>query len=214
MADHEGQRLRRRREELGLSLQALSAELRIPVHHLSALEEGRDEDLPAGPWRDAYLRKVHERLALEGPADEAPPPPTPSGPPLWLARATALIAVVLLLGVVGWRVGGPDPVARLAAAAARFGGAPEPGTVAPDQHVVVHTKRPVALRVTVDGEIALDREVASGERLEFDARDRISIDVPAVDAVKVEYNGDAIVPQGRQDEPRRLEFVDDLGNGW
>ena len=41
------------------------------------------------------------------------------------------------------------------------------------------------------------------------ARREIVLEVMSTGALRLEYNGERIVPQGRQDEPRTLVFVND-----
>jgi transcriptional regulator with XRE-family HTH domain len=203
-----GAAIRARRESLGLTLDAVASATRISVAHLEALEEDRLDDLPPGPYAGAYLRAVCHELGLDDPlelGDDITPIPAepPQGAPLWLVRALAglsLLALLALLASLAWERVGPSlamPVAR-----------------APDQHLRVAAQRPTRLRVEVDGEPALDRRVERGEKLSFHAADRLAIRVEATSHVRLEWNGAVLVPQGRQDVPRELVFVDDRGLGW
>ena len=108
------------------------------------------------------------------------------------------------------------------------GEAVEPGASAPvavsgsadalDQTLTIRAVRDVSVRVVVDGEVAFDGKIpakdADGKPYRmppFQARDRIEVEVPSVESVKMAWNGEAVVPQGRQDVPRRLVFIDDVG---
>lgn len=198
-----GATLRARRLALGRTLEQVSAATRIPVPHLEALEEDRLEDLPAGPYAGAYLRALRAELDLEGSSESEPEPAVaaPSGAPLWAVRAiaaTSVIGLVVVIASFTWERLAP----RLA-----------PGTpvdTAPDQVLVVHPVRTTNLRVVADGETRHEGEAAGGERLEFQAKDRIEVEVRAIADVKLEWNGQEIVPQGRQDAGRRLVFEDDV----
>lgn len=201
-----GPALRARREALGLSREDLSRRTRIPLAHLVALEEGREHELPEGPYAAAYQRALERELGLE---IEEPPREdtgaiarTGAPLPLWAVRAVALGSVCVLLGLVGWQAW-----SRYAAFAERA--AQAPAAVA-DQVVSVTARRNAHLTVRVDGERVLDRAVAGGESLTFHAHHRVELEIPAAEPFRIEYNGRAIVPQGRQDAPRKLVFVDDL----
>jgi transcriptional regulator with XRE-family HTH domain len=200
-----GAMLRQRREELGLSLDELSVATRIPVPHLEALEADRLHELPQGPWADAYRRTLIAELGLseEDGSEEAEPErlPPPAGAPLWLVRTLAGSSVLALLGLVGWQLWqAAAPVAP-----------DEPVEVIPDQVVVVVARRNTRVRLEVDGEVEVDRALPGGERVKVAGHDQIVLEVPATADVRVEWNGSTLTPQGRQDAPRRLVFVDDVG---
>ncbi|MCK6506388.1 helix-turn-helix domain-containing protein, partial [Myxococcota bacterium] len=72
--------LRTERERRGLSLAQVAASCRIPQRYLEALESGRREDLPKGPFLDAYQRQYLAYLGLPADAELAPPPAAPSRP--------------------------------------------------------------------------------------------------------------------------------------
>lgn len=225
--------LRPRREQLGLTVEQLATELRISAEHLRALEDGRTRDLPEGPFAFGWLREYRQRLGLDAetgapperratnPIDDEDSPATPtpapfvrqhsdrpvvvdppSGPPLWLVRGIAIAAIAALIGSIGyeiftkWRPAGGEPSAT---------------GDAPDQHIELRAQKTTKLRVLIDGDVVFDKQLPNGEKLTFDARDRIELDLPSVESVKIEYNGSSIMPQGRQDEPRKLVFIDDGG---
>jgi len=122
------------------------------------------------------------------------------GPPLWVVRMLALVslaALLVLAGMTGWE--------RLQAIMAPRRGA----STALDQRLAVVARATTHLVVATDGTMVLDREVAGGEELVFEARDRIEISIEASSDVGLTWNGDALVPQGRQDLPRRIVLVDD-----
>ena len=118
---------------------------------------------------------------------------------MWAVRAVALGLLAALLAVLGFNVKN-----RLAP--------PRPPTASvADQHVVVVALRQVRVRVKVDDAAPVERLLANGESFEVTGHARVEVDLPAVEAARVEYNGERIAPQGRQDEPRKLVFVDDVG---
>jgi hypothetical protein len=125
------------------------------------------------------------------------------GPPLWVVRALALVslgALLLLAGMTVWdRVGaGLSPQQR-------------GSSIALDQRLDVVARETTRLEVATDGTVVLAREVAGGEELVFEARDRIEVSIEAASDVSLTWNGEALVPQGRQDLPRRIVLVDDEG---
>ena len=202
--------LRLRREARGLSVDDAAKATKIPVAHLDAIEAGRFEDLPEGPYRAGLLRAYAAFLGVEpDPAVLASLLPAPARPraeiPLWAVRALAgALCVALAIGVV-WTLtaewgGNGDPTL-----------APPPN--APDQRVTLVARRTTHVTITVDDEVVLDRAIAGGERVEVAGHRRVEVALEGADAARVEYNGDLVVPQGRQDVPRRLVFVDDLDPG-
>lgn len=120
-------------------------------------------------------------------------------PPLWLVRLLAISSVAALLSLVGWQVLEGRRMARAAATT----------PTAPSQQLSVLARYNTHLKVLVDGELVADGPLAGGESLDLQAHREIVVELPAVQSVRLEYNGRTIVPQGRQDAPRRLLFVDD-----
>jgi hypothetical protein len=200
----DGALLKARREELGLTLEEVSRRTRIPVSHLAAIEEERLRDLPPGPYVGGWVRAYCDLLEIEG--DITVPEVTADvgarQVPLWGVRAVALGAVIVLMALLGANVlrAGVEAFPR-----------PDDGTVA-DVHVRLRAEQAGRFRVEVDDRVALDRVLAPGDTHEFAGRHRVVVDVPAVEAARVTYRDEEIVPQGRQDSRRRLVFEDDLGS--
>ncbi len=193
-----GAQLRDAREARGLSRVEVSERTRIPVDHLASIEADRFDLLPAGPYAKAWLRAYCELVDVDEPV-ELPDPGEPPLVPLNVVRAVGLGTLFVALGLIAWTQWSSNrPVDT---------GPPPP--LLPDQAVSVAARRSVAVKVTVDGESAYDAVLAGGESIDFEAHDEIAVEVPAVEAVRIRYNGDRIIPQGRQDAPRRIVFVDD-----
>lgn len=200
-----GRAVRERREALGVSREDASAETRIPVAHLAALEEGRLQALPAGPYAEAWMRTLEAHFGLPvGPGGTSVATPPASGAPLWVVRVVAGVAVGGLLAALVWRYGGD---------AARIATTPQPAADGVDQEVIVRALRNTSVTVIADGVVVREGELPGGEEIEVRAADRIELQVAATGALRLDYNGERIVPLGRQDEPRRLVFVDDGGGG-
>jgi len=204
-----GTALRQRREELGLSLDEISVATRIPVEHLDAIEKERPQDLPPGPYASAYARLLTEHLELTIPDDDldeaqvssAAVPTQRSAPlvPLWLVRGLAGLSAVVVVSIVAvqsWQ---------------RWVPTPEPVVVVPDQFVTVTARRASQLKAVVDGKVVHDGVLAEGKALQLEGHERVEVEVPTTSAFGFEWNGETIVPQGLQENPRRLVFVDDVG---
>jgi hypothetical protein len=200
-----GARLRARREALGRSIEALARATRIPAAHIEALEDGRLEELPAGPYAQAYLRTLSAELGLEASESDDGPQVTaepPRGAPLWVVRAlavTSLFALFVVLASWVWERARP------------LLDAPEVTSIELDQEVQLTARRGTHVRVLTDGLVVLDADLAGGDKQTFTARDRVEIEVAQLSALGVRWNGQDVVPQGVQDAPRRLVFIDDAG---
>lgn len=117
-----GQRLRRAREDRGLSLEDVAKETRIPIRHLEVIERGAFAELPARTYAVGFTRTYakmlgldeklltedlrselaqegnirHERRIAFEPGDPAKVPP--SG----LAWAAGIGGVLLIAGALAW----------------------------------------------------------------------------------------------------------------
>jgi hypothetical protein len=202
-----GAAIRAHRERLGQTLEEVARATHIPRQHLQAMEDDRFADLPAGPYASAYLKAVEDHLGAAVPPEAPAHAPPPSAIlPLVAVRGIAGLMVLAMALAIGWQVDQRWGTPAAASPAVR---------VAPvaDRHVAVTARRSVELTVAVDGGPPQEQAVAGGDTVRLDAFDRIEVDVPALEAVRVELDGVAIVPQGRQDAPRKLVFVDDGGPG-
>ena len=202
-----GARLRARREALGWTLSEVSQRTRIAIVHIEALEVDRAMDLPPGPLAASYVATLEALYGLSPSATrshaELTNPVVRAGLPLQFVRALAVVSVVMLFGALGaqiWRQ--PSLVPGLEQALT-----PLPSVA--DQHVHITALRSVRMTVEVDGDMVYNRLAAGGEKLEFSGHDSVVVLVPATDAVRIEYNGQSILPLGRRATPRTLVFADD-----
>ena len=199
-----GPELRARREALGRSLEQVSAQTRIPVEYIAALEEGRLSDLPQGPYAQAWTHTLETHLGLpnSSPARSGAHQ-QPSQEPLRMARMAGGLAVLALLVAVGWRAWdlGPE-VLPLANA---------PVTDAP--LLRIEARQNVQIRAFADGQLAVERALPGGEVVEVEAEREVVLELDSVEAVRLEFRGERILPQGRQRGERTLVFVDDLAGG-
>lgn len=198
----EGETLRARREALGLSLEDVSKATRIPVEYLGALESGREDVVPAGPYRTAYLRAYREQLGLDPDGEiELPTRGPVNALPLALVQGIALASVLALVASItyAWWV------SRAAEAAL------ESTADVADQVVVVTARYTSRVTVRADGVVSYDQVLPGGESVEVSARDRVEVELDALAAARVFWNGEQVQGQGRQDVKRKLVFIDDRG---
>ncbi len=104
-----GAELKLAREERGLSLESLAADLRIKLAHLQAIESGNESALPEPVYVKIFIRKLALAVGLDGEmlaaaywALHAVPPPEPEKPQMQVAWWILpwIIGAVLVTGVV------------------------------------------------------------------------------------------------------------------
>ena len=61
-----GEMMREMRENLGYNLETVSADLRIRIIYLEAIEKGRLEDLPGNVYVSGFLRAYSDYLGVNG----------------------------------------------------------------------------------------------------------------------------------------------------
>lgn len=199
-----GDELRLAREARGESVEDAAHALRVDPRHLEALERGDVDALPKGPFAAGWLRSYRRHLGLPIAAEAAPSVRRldPDRMPLWAVRAVAggMAAIAVLAAVLyllpATPVIAPAPVA-------------EQGTA--DQHVAVLARVTTPVEILVDGAVVYDGTLPGGEEVEVSGHRRVEVRLTAAEAARVRYNGERVEPQGRQDLPRRLVFIDDVG---
>ena len=113
----------------------------------------------------------------------------------------SLVALLVVIGSASWE--------RLRPTMAAVPKADEA-----DQRLVIEARRSTRVSVTVDEGAPTEQAIAGGDRIELAARERLEVELTAIGDVKLEWNGEAVVPPGRQDAPRRLVFIDDSNGAW
>lgn len=146
-----GERLRRAREERGLSLKEAASRLALKVQVLEALESCRFDRLPEPPLVRGYLRRYalllgldpEPLLALYPVPPPPPPPPRPRRAPFSLGLSLVLLAL-LGLGYGAYRLlrPAPDRVVEVA---------PAPAPRAPERYSLRVVSEPPGARVYLDG---------------------------------------------------------------
>src|SRR5262245_64629259 len=114
-----GAMLRRRREEVGQDLAAISAVTHIKPMFLKAIEEGKRKDLPGTAYMIGYIRTYANYLGFDGNrlindyhdvlteqhkwVDKRAEPPHPVGSlPQFQVSPAMLLAALVVLGVAGY----------------------------------------------------------------------------------------------------------------
>ena len=120
--DKVGQRLRSARERAGLELSDIAARTRIPLRHLSAIEQSDYSQLPSSTYSVGFVksyaralglddvefgRDVREELGARTPGSATVQNYEPADPkrvaPKWFAWVFALLAVLVVGGYLVWR---------------------------------------------------------------------------------------------------------------
>ncbi|MFC7498885.1 helix-turn-helix domain-containing protein [Enterovirga sp. GCM10030262] len=122
-----GERLRKAREDQGLTLEDIANRTRIPIRHLQHIEKGEWDALPATTYSIGFARSYANVVGLNGSeigvelreqlGHTRPPaaaaayyePADPARvPPRSLALIAGVIALLLVIGYVVWRSGAVD----------------------------------------------------------------------------------------------------------
>jgi hypothetical protein len=146
------------------------------------------------------------RVHTEGPKPDAPPPSAPDavGAPASRSRARMLGGGALMLAVAGalaaWTVRHrpPEPAPVSPPARTHSPAAPAPAPAAGQGEIA--TSRRVWMRVVVDGERVLEREVPADARLPFTAGKTLLIRAGDAGAVRVSIDGRDLGALGRAGE--------------
>ena len=121
--------------------------------------------------------------------------------PLPLVRAIAATASLLFCCLIVWQ--GYVEIQRVRMADA----APSAHTI----EVKVQLQRNARLTVWVDGRKRADRLFEGNELVSFVAKERVDIDVPGIEKVRLWLGERRISPLGRKGRPRRISFIADAG---
>ena len=217
--------LRHERERRGWSLDDVASRTRIPRQYIEALEDGNHDVLPPGPFFRGYLRQYLEFLGEADPEQErteAEQDVVDQTIENQVARATSaameqsqgvpltrlvLAGFVLTLAItlalqVNHRLNSPAVVATA-------GGVVPLG---PPHHVRVYAVEDVNMEVTVDGKEAYKGIVKGTNGMEFEAANRLELDISDLTRVTLHYNDKRIEPLGSLSRGRRLVFIHETRN--
>lgn len=212
--------LQAEREGLGLSLDDVAEQARIPRRYIEAMENRDTTTLPPGPFLRGYRRQYLEFLGLPPDAittlDEvAPPEPEPertlepyeaSGSTnTWsqtreLPAGRIALSVVLLVALIGLGL-------RLGAVLTAPGDESVPVVAGATQKVRVRAVEPTRVDVFADESWHHQGTLPAGELVEVESNLPIEVSVGDLTRVVVTYDGERIEPLHDLSAPRRLVFM-------
>jgi hypothetical protein len=175
------------------------------------LERGELESIADGPYLEGYYRAYCEAVGLKpaglGPLANSQVPERGGRPlvPLKMVRFLAFMGMgaLGLFGAWQWMEKEVQSLSEPGASSGHLGATTTPQTVR------LRVRKTGHFEVIVGGVLVQDGRLEEGTTREYASYDKIEILVPGAGSVTLDHNGRAIVPQGLQDTPRRLTFVDD-----
>jgi transcriptional regulator with XRE-family HTH domain len=199
--------LRAARKAKGFTLAELSRATNIPMAHLRALEEGREHDIPPGPYVAGYLRTIREALGLplEGPR-ELTHPVKRAGMSLPMVRFLAWTSVVAMVVAAWFNVSRNWEPGHLVSVL----------TVEDDLHqrVEIWPTGPGTLTIMLEGAeahhiVIPPDEVADyqSEPIVVEGMADITVEANPVGAFDFRRDGESITIVDRETDTRRLVFL-------
>ena len=212
--------LRYERERRGWSLDDVANRTRIPRQYIEALEDGNHDVFAPRPILSRPLRQYLEFLGEADPEEERTEAEqdvvdkvieeqvaratshameSSQGVPLTrlvLAGFVLTIAITLALQVHK-RLNAP-PVATVAGEVVPLG---------PPHKVRVYAVEDVDMEVTIDGKVAYNDRLRGTKGIEFEAANRLELDISDLTRVRLHYNDKRIEPLGSLSRGRRLVFI-------
>jgi cytoskeletal protein RodZ len=222
-----GAHLRQVRQQHGLTLEQVAAQILIQPSLLHALEEGDLNALPEPVYIRGLLRRVADTLGLNG-AEFAQAFPIPSASLPVVGVKTTVPApslrpihlYLLYIGVVAAAVAGLSLLMRGGGSSSEVANSPPP-TVSPTLRpnrpspspsptpisgvqVAVTAKENSWLTVEVDGKNVFEKEIAAGTQQTWKAKETLYLRAGNAGGVVVSYNGAPAKPMG---QPGAVEEV-------
>ena len=217
--------LRYERERRGWSLDDVADRTRIPRQYIEALEDGNHDILPPGPFFRGYLRQYLEFLGEAEPEQErteAEQDVVDKAIEQQVARATSaameqsqgvpltrlvLAGFVLTIAItlalqVHQRLNAPPTITA----------AGEMIPLGPPHKVKVYAVEDVDMEVTIDGKVAYNDRLRGTKGIEFEATNRLELDISDLTRVRLHYNDKRIEPLGSLSRGRRLVFIHETRN--
>jgi transcriptional regulator with XRE-family HTH domain len=218
--------LRYERERRGWSLDDVASRTRIPRQYLEALEDGNHEVLPPGPFFRGYLRQYLEFLGEEVSEDErteaqqdvvdeviegqvaratSAAMESSQGVPLTrLVIAGFVLTLAMTLALqVNHRLNAPTIVPTAHGPIVAMG---------PPHKVNVYAIEDVEVEVTIDGHTSYNDTLRGTNGMEFQATNRLELDISDLTRVRLQYNNKRIEPLGSLSRGRRLVFIHETRN--
>jgi len=217
--------LRYERERRGWSLEDVASRTRIPRQYIEALEDGNHEVLPPGPFFRGYLRQYLEFLGEDDPEQErteaeqdvvdqtieeqvaratsAAMEVSQGVPMTRLVMAGFVLTLALTLALqVNQRLNAPENVTESG----------EVIPLGPPHNVRVYAVEDVEMEVTIDGKVAYSDTLKGTKGVQFEAANRLELDISDLTRVRLHYNDKRIEPLGSLSRGRRLVFIHETRN--
>jgi hypothetical protein len=193
---------------------------------LEALEDGNHEVLPPGPFFRGYLRQYLEFLGEEVSEDErseaqqdvvdeviegqvaratSAAMASSQGVPLTrLVIAGFVLTLAMTLALqVNHRLNAPTIVPTAHGPIVAMG---------PPHKVNVYAIEDVKVEVTIDGHTSYNDTLRGTKGMEFQATNRLELDISDLTRVRLQYNNKRIEPLGSLSRGRRLVFIHETRN--
>jgi cytoskeleton protein RodZ len=228
-----GTRMKRAREARGVSLRQIATATKISVGALEALERNDISRLPGGIFSRAFVRSYATEIGLD-PEDtirefltQFPHDSVTAGSPHVpqedhaaiesdresAATAVTLIAisvplVAAILYFTLWRGSRPASDGSAPAAVANHTQPVAPGVASGVEPLMfeVVARSPVRVQIEIDGVRREDRDVATGERLLFQAVREMRLNMSDAAAVQLTINRQPAVPLGARGEQKTVQI--------
>jgi len=221
-----GERLKRERELREVTLEEVSKATRISDRFLRALEDEDWNKLPGGVFGRGFVRTIARYLGLNEEAllgeydnarGEQTPPSRPEeripSPPRWIPVAVvlgllALLALLIYAGIYGWKRYAAHRAATHSSSSSQPSASPDaqsPGAPAgagsqatsADLDLSVAVSAAAHVRVSADGNLLFDGNLAAGETRHFHAPNQFEVTASDSSSVLLELNGQAMPPIGQ-----------------
>lgn len=224
-----GSRMKRAREERGISLRQIATATKISVVALEALERNDISRLPGGIFSRAFVRSYASEIGLDPeqtvreflaqfPHDSvtagSPHVPQEDHAAIESERRSAETAVKLIaislpvaVAILYFTLWGASPARDESAAAAPAAPLQTPAAeeVEPLAFDVAATA-PVTLSITLDGVSEPPRTLAPGDRLELRAARELTLGMSDGGAVRLTIDGQPAAPLGAAGAPRTVRI--------
>ena len=228
-----GTRMKRAREARGVSLRQIATATKISVGALEALERNDISRLPGGIFSRAFVRSYATEIGLDPeetirefltqfPHDSvtagSPHVPQEDHAAIESDRESAATAVTLIaisvplaaaiLYFTLWRGSRPAPEGAAPAAVAKHTQPVAPAAAAGVEPLMfeVVAMSPVTVQIDIDGVRREAREVATGERLLFQAEREMRLTMSDAAAVQLTINRQQAVPLGARGEQKTVQI--------
>ncbi|MGE5544187.1 MAG: helix-turn-helix domain-containing protein [Bacillota bacterium] len=231
-----GEKLRNRRQSLGLTLEDIEEETKIRKFYIIALEEDNYHLLPAMVYAFGFVRRYARMLGLDEneilqefkrvsgksePRDDEETTAEVVHDRLNVPIKNILVGLIFLLVVIwmgtylvdylahqdwGRNHTTPPPITNKGERPGEVPEKPEEPQVVEGVNLRITGIELCWIRATVDGELIPDTMLKAGEVKEIKAKESIKLHLGNAGGVRIEYNGEDMGVPGERGDTIRLEF--------